>query len=171
MKGQSFTLKSDYVINVSIERLWSILIDEYTEIGKWATSIPYSTPNPDLPEGDLGRVCAVSGFGEIKETVTHLDAATHSFIYKAEGMPFFIRHIQNAWTLTAEGVGTRVQAHASGELMPIAGRLLWPMMRLQMRRVSREFFEDLKYYAEMGAAHPRKVRQLKRAATRRVALP
>ena len=74
-------------INVSADRLWSILADEFDKIGEWASGIDSSGPNPDAailegaPMG--GRVCQVPGFGDIDETFTSFNAENRSFAFAA----------------------------------------------------------------------------------------
>ena len=160
MKGHPLNIQTETMIDAPLERVWQIAIDEFEDIGKWTTTIPHSRPNPDLSDDELGRVCGVPGFGEIKETVIQLDDVAHTFTYKADGMPFFIRYIQNAWTLQVVGEKTKITTNATGELMPIIGRILWPFMRWQMRSITRAFFAELKHYAETGSIHPDKIKQL-----------
>lgn len=149
------------IINTSASQLWDILAKDYDKIGEWATAVVESTPNPDVPEGE-GRVCSTA-LGNNKETITHKDEQERSFTYAVdfEKSPFFLEGIDNTWTVEPAGNGQSVvRMSANVQLKTIIGTLIAPIMKIRMRKGFVSILEELKYYAETGEIHPRKLEQL-----------
>ena len=73
-------------------------------------------------------------------------------------MPFFVRQISNAWTVTPiSNHQARVDMCAEISLLPGFNVVMGPVMRLQMGRILSNAVEELKYFAENGVPHPRKL--------------
>lgn len=151
----------EITINASTKELWRILADDYDKIGEWTTTVQLSTPNPDVPEGE-GRVCSTA-LGHVKETITHKDEQKHAFTYAvtAENAPFFLDGIDNTWNVEAVGNNqSLVRMSANVKLMPVVGQLIAPFMKMRMLKGFNSILEELKYYAETGQIHPRKLEEL-----------
>jgi len=155
-------VKRKITVNASADRLWEILGTDYDKVGEWTSEVPSSSPNPDLPVGQ-GRVCSTDGFGDAKETITQFDEKRRELAYVAEieKMPFFVKEMGNHWRVEPKG-GNRsiVHMHLQGKLMPVFKQLMSGTMAKQMAKSADVILEELKYYAETGNVHPRKVQQM-----------
>lgn len=152
--------KREITINASANHLWTILAQDYDKIGEWATAVVESSPNPDVPEGE-GRVCSTS-FGDNKEIITHLDEQERSFTYAVEfaKVPFFLEGIDNTWIVEPQGDNqSLVSMNADVRLKTVVGTLIAPLMKRRMEKGFVGLLEELKYYAETGQIHPRKLEQ------------
>ncbi len=170
-------LKGYVTINAPAKNVWRVLAHEFDAIGQWASAIPASHAAPHLPApagAEVGgRVCstAVAGFAAVQETFTHYDEASMRFAYQAtEGRPWFLKRAENHWEVRAQGPTTSlVEARAELDVALFPGLFLAPLLMLQMGRVSRRTFEELKYYVERDQPHARKLKaQQKRAQKGRI---
>ena len=164
-------IKRSITVNQSLGRVWDIMATDYTKVGEWTSQITFSKPNSEVktkfsgaPAG--GRVCSAPGFGDIKETITHFDEADKYFRYQADisSMPFFVKGLANNWRFRSLGPEkTQVDMKIELELNTFPGTLMAPVMRAQLGKTSNIILEELKYYAETGEIHPRKLKALKKA--------
>ena len=164
-------IKKLAVINQSIDKVWQIMATDYTKVGDWTSQITFSKDNDEVktrlenaPAG--GRVCTAPGFGDVKETITHFDEDDRYFRYQADisSMPFFVKGIANNWRFRSLGPGkTEVDMKLELDLNAFPGTLMAPIMRSQLSKTSNIILEELKYYAETGSVHPRKLKALKKA--------
>ena len=152
-------------VEAPVERVWSILADDYASIGDWARAVGQSAANPDvapLPGAAVGgRVCTAN-IGEVTETITTFDPKHHVLAYgaKAKAMPFFVRGLTGRWTLEAAKGGTRVDLGFEADLMPPFGTLMGWAMKRQFATAIDETLVDLKLWAETGQLHPDKTKAL-----------
>ena len=163
-------VKKTITVDQSLEKVWQIMATDYTKIGEWTSAVDYSKPNgaikttlEDAPAG--GRVCTAPDFGDIKETITQFNEDKKKFSYKADAsaMPGFVKGISNDWSFRSLGPKkTEVNMHIHVDLNAFPGALMSPLMRIQMTKAGNTVLE-LKYYAETGNIHPRKVKALKKA--------
>lgn len=150
-------------INVSApsSRLWTILAQDYAEVGRWARAVQSSAPNTAavVPEGATfgGRVCAAS-IGAVTETITTYDTENCALAYnaKADAMPFFVRGISGRWKLIPAGKSTEVDLIFEADLMFPFNHLIGWAIRRQFTSAIDETLEDLRLYAETGTIHPDK---------------
>ena len=159
-----------YTINASADRLWEVLVDEFTDVAKWASGLDGSGPNPSLapvPEGadPTGRQCVVPGLGLTDERITVFDPAQRTFGYavQAEKIPSFVHNMENVWRLVPKGPQrTEVQQVLQADVVG-AGNLMRPMMKLQFGKLLRTVKADLEAYAVTGQVSPQKARELAKA--------
>ncbi len=165
-------LKQQLIINASADRIWTILAHDFATIGDWISSISHSVPDMDveIPDGATvgGRVCTVPGFGKIRESFTAYDEKARTYTYRAQGMPFFVTTANNTWSVNSLGANqSQVSFEAELRMLPMIGWVASLPMRIQIQRILSKSVEELKYYAETGANHPRKqcqIGQMKQAA-------
>ncbi|MEL6409937.1 MAG: SRPBCC family protein [Pseudomonadota bacterium] len=152
-------------IKAPLEKVWSILADDYATIGEWARAVERSAANPDAapPPGAAvgGRVCTAN-IGDVTETITTFDPKHHVLAYSAQAkaMPFFVRGLTGRWTLNAVKGGTRVDLGFKADLMPPFGTLMGWAMKRQFVAAIDDTLEDLKLWAETGEVHPDKAKAL-----------
>lgn len=149
------------LVRAPVERVWSILADEYAAIGTWARAVSRSAAAPGAPSvgGSPvgGRVCTAD-IGEVSETITIFDPIDHHLAYRAQAkaMPFFVRSLEGDWRLSSVHAGTQVQLGFVANLMfPFSLIAAVPMKR-QFKSAIDETLEDLVLYAETGKVHPDK---------------
>ena len=139
-------------VNTSADKVWKILGSDFNNISEWASPVLDSNAIPDMPEGS-GRVCNVKGIGNTLEKLTSFDddQRKFSFTFENSKIPFFVRKIENTWTVTPKGNDQAlVQVNADVNLMPIFSQLLGGMMGKQLGKGAEDLLGELKHYAENG---------------------
>ena len=154
-------------INVSAERLWSILADDFDKVGEWARGVDSSGPNVDAeaPEGATvgGRTCEVPGFGDIVESFTSFDAEGRSYAFEATAskIPSFVRNLTNHTTVKSVGPETsELQLRLTADTDGVRGALVKPIMARKFGRALDDFLEDLAIFAESGKISGEKAKAL-----------
>lgn len=107
------TKTSTTAIAASAERIWSELDDNFLGIAAWAGGVKSSEANPAAPLGPNGsahggRICDVDGIGRTDERIVNYDrdARTLTYTVAADGLPFFVKGLQNTWTVRSTGPET-----------------------------------------------------------------
>lgn len=150
-------------IDAPADRVWDILGPNYVNAGDWASSVYVSKARAGTPKvADApvaGRVCQTS-LGPFTETIEAFDESRRHVAYSATGdkMPGFVKRLVNSWTVNPSGHKSTVQMELSADIAFPFNILMGPMMKLQFGRVLRDATEELKYYAETGQPHARKVK-------------
>jgi hypothetical protein len=163
-------ISKNAVINVSADRLWSILADDFDKIGEWARGVDSSGPNTDaaVPEGASvgGRVCEVPGFGAINETFTSFDPdeRSYSFGATASKIPSFVRNLTNHTLVKELGPEqSEVQLKLTADTSGVRGALIKPVMTRKFSRAIDAVLEDLEVFAESGKISSEKSKALAKA--------
>ncbi len=139
-------------VNISADKVWQILGTDFNNISEWAGIVLESNAIPDLPTGS-GRICNVKGVGNTLEKLTSFDDDQHKFSFTFENskIPFFVKKIENTWSVTPKGNDQSVvQVNADVNLMPVFSQLLDGMMGKQMGKGAEGLLGELKYFAENG---------------------
>lgn len=163
-------IANTYTIDAPADRLWEILVDQFTDVGSWVSGLDDSGPNPNLPpvaDGDdpTGRACVVPGLGVTDERITVFDPARRTFGYsvQAEKIPSFVHNMENVWSLVPKGSKrTEVRQVLQADVVG-AGNLMKPMMKLQFGRLLKTVQEDLRSYAVTGEVSKRKAKEMAKA--------
>ncbi len=162
--------------DVSADRLWHILADEFDRVGDWARAVDSSAPNLDVaaPDGaDIGgRVCQAPGFGAINETFTAFDPTARSYAFKATAskIPGFVRNITNHTRVISRGSdAAEVEVTITADTDGLRGTLIKPLMARQFSGTIDGLLEDLRSYAETGQVSAAKRKALAKAGTRAAA--
>lgn len=156
--------------NVSADRLWSILADDFDKVGEWASGVDSSGPNTNAaaPEGASvgGRVCQTPGFGAINETFTSFDPVERSFSFEATAskLPKFVRNVTNHTSVKSLGPEqSEVQLRTTADTPGLRGALIKPIITRQITRAIDAFVEDLTIFAETGKISNEKTKKLAEA--------
>ena len=106
MKTPEIPYESE-VINVSAEKLWDIVGNDFAHVVKWATSADHSSGSgtPDFE----GASCNIRGcdlntecFSKIQEKLTEFNPQNKSLTYEVtKGMPGFVTKAGNRWQVIA----------------------------------------------------------------------
>ena len=163
-------INKNTVVNVSADRLWSILADDFDKVGEWARGVDSSGPNTKAaaPEGASvgGRVCQAPGFGAITETFTSYEPAQHSYAFEATAskLPSSVRNLTNHTSVKSLGPQqSEVQLTITADLTGFRGALVKPIMTWNFSRALDGALEDLKVFAESGKISSEKTKALAKA--------
>lgn len=139
------------VINVSADKLWKIVGTEFNDISKWAAYVETSYANPDLTPGKEGRVCQVTGYGEVMETLTEFDDQQRklAFVFESKKNPFFVKNIDYTWQVKPKGDNqSELYVDVEVKLMPVFKQLLSGTMSKMLTERTDMVIDQLKYFAE-----------------------
>lgn len=147
-------------IDATADKVWKVAGRDFASIGKWATAVSHSTINDKLasvngsPVG--GRFCETS-FGTASEEFTAFndDKKTYSFkgVFKSK---MFNDVTSSMKVKSIDAKTTRVEITPALKLT-FLGTLMYPLIRMQISKVTDEILDDLKYYVENGKPSPRKL--------------
>lgn len=166
-----FTL--DTALNVPAEKVWTVFAHDFDNAHKWMASVPhsYAKSNGEQFEGaqSCGRVCELDQ-GGIQASERFLDyneqEKTCTIRIDFVGAPLFFPVDHNtlafAVTETTEGQSKMVWRFES-TLKPW-GYLMWPLLRIGFGVFVGQIVDELKYYLENDAPHPRKMKALQKAS-------
>ena len=157
------------VVNQSIDSVWQVVAIDFDKIGDIITAVNSSALDHTIqplvegaPAG--GRVCSTDNLGEIKEIITRFDERKKLLSYQADvsGLPKFVKNLENNWSLNSLGDNkTEIKMRIEGNLAGI-GVLMTPVMKVWLGKIGQKTLEEVKYYAETGKIHPRKVEALQK---------
>lgn len=157
-------LKRELIINVPKNKVWQILGPNFADAYRWASAVDHSEASFDGvgPDGAPapGRICETS-FGPIKENILEYDEERHRIAYDAIGekMPGFVKRMVGRWTVDEAGPSkTAVGITLTVEIAPPFNILMGPLMRLQLGWILTKTVQELRYFAEHGTPHPRKIK-------------
>ncbi len=149
-------------INKPVARVWQIIGENYEDAGLWSSAIYASVAvNGSVISGApvAGRVCETT-LGPFTEQIVEYDAETMALAYRANGdkMPGFVRKLQGSWKLAEKDSETTVVVmRLSADIAQPFKFLMGWIMKRQFNTAISVSLEDLKYYAENGTRHPRKI--------------
>lgn len=156
-------LSKQFTVNASAARLWEIMGTQFADISNWASGVYASQGhyNGDKLQGApySGRVCETS-IGTLKEQILIYDNQSKTVSYDAKGekMPFFVTHMVNTWTFTPLADGQcKGEMNLEISLLPVFNLIMGPIMKMRMGGVLNQAIEELTYFAENEAVHPRKL--------------
>ncbi|MFT7649999.1 MAG: hypothetical protein ACI8Y4_004764 [Candidatus Poriferisodalaceae bacterium] len=163
-------INKNAIINVSADRLWSILADDFDKVGGWASGVESSSPDTDaeVPEGASvgGRVCQVPGFGAVNEAFTSFDPVERSFSFAATAskIPSYVHNLTNHTVVKSLGPEqSEIQITFTADTEGVQGTLVKPVMTRQFSRAIDVVLEDLKIFAESGKISSKKGKALEKA--------
>ncbi|MEM9516890.1 MAG: SRPBCC family protein [Actinomycetota bacterium] len=163
----TFEITKQFTIEAPVERVWSILADDFENVYDWATGLESSAPHPEAPrhaDGTAGgRVCQVPGFGFTDERVVAYQPDQHVIAYsvEAEKIPGFVQNMTNRWTLQpAEDGSTVASMRLTADISGPLGAIMKPMMRRRFEKLLSAVTTDLAVYAETGTVSSGKAKEL-----------
>lgn len=156
-------IKQQLTVNTSADKVWDILGPRFEHVADWVSAVHSSQGRNSgvipLNAPSSGRVCETD-LGPFKEAILRYDERNRIISYSAQGdkMPFFVKQLANTWTVTPlSDSKSRVDMCAEISLLPVFNLVMGPMMRMQMGGILKNAIEELKYFAEKGSPHPRKL--------------
>lgn len=156
------TRSSTTSIDATPDAVWEQLDAGFLDISAWAGGVLSSVANPATPTGldgsaHGGRICDVEGVGRTDERLVAFDAGRRSLTYtvRADGLPSFVDHLRNTWTVSDDGrggatVAVEMQGITKGVLARVGAVLLGRVLGKAATGLPR----DLKDHLEVSS-HPR----------------
>ncbi|MEM9188656.1 MAG: SRPBCC family protein [Myxococcota bacterium] len=163
-------------VEASEDDVWRVLAHRFGDIGQWCATVNSSSPQDGTRISGApcsGRYCDTV-FGPFTEVFTQFDDREKAMKYDArsEKLPFFIRKFTNEFHVRPDGpTGSEVTMVAGADMVPPFGFLFRFLMRMQVGKALMNQMEELKYFAEHGQPHPRKVAAQARLGVPKAALP
>jgi hypothetical protein len=161
-------------VNASAEKVWQVFARDFDHAYTWMASIPhsYAQPNGELFEGaeSAGRVCQLSADGAgMKASEKFLaydeDAKTCTVRIDFVNTPAVFPVHYNTVEFSIVDAGkdrSEMTWRFRSQIKPLA-YLIWPLIRLGFGVFVGQILEELKYYVENDAPHPRKIKAMKKA--------
>ncbi|MEO1654460.1 MAG: SRPBCC family protein [Bacteroidota bacterium] len=157
--------KREVIIQKSIEEVWEVLGNQYSEAYQWASGLYHSegTGAPKIEGASCDRRSCDTSQGKIKEVIRIFDPQRYILSYEViEGFPSFVYSGINTWRLSPQGNHSKVTMHLVIKTSGLLGFFMAPMMKLQLQGVLKNVTEDLRHYVEKGRPSPRKAKEMKR---------
>jgi len=159
--------KLEKVIDKPINAVWEVLGSQFGDAYKWAGGLYHSEGKnaPKLAGATCNnRVCETSS-GRIEEVIRTFDIKNHELEYEViEGFPFFVDQGINNWKLTKVGDKTRVNMHLKITTKGFVGKIMSPMMKMQMNKLTAGILDDFKDYVETGKPSVSKAKEMAKRA-------
>lgn len=140
-------------IDAPAPAVWQVLGEQFGEVSKWADAIIASSVDRPLGQGAV-RTCDLKATGplpagQITEELTHFNSGAQSMTYVVRsGVPGFMRHLENAWTVKATDDGrsmvtSEVTLRVAWYMLPMT-----PVIRNQLGGTLQSFIGQLKKTVE-----------------------
>ncbi len=167
-----FTIRAH--INASADKVWAVFAHDFDNAHKWMASVPHSSAktNGKMFDGaqSAGRVCHLDGKPnsmQASEQFLAYDEANKTATVRVDfvNTPLVFPVDHNAVDVSivdADGGGSELTWVFRSKIKPWAF-LLWPIIRLGFGFFVKQIIEELKFYVENDAPHPRKVKALGKA--------
>ena len=161
----SMKFSKEIIINAPADKVWEVAGRDFANIGNWATAVSHSEANNKLPTVNGsevgGRICKTA-FGTASEEFTAYDDAQKTYSFKGVFDSKMFNDVTSSMKVTTtEDNQTKVEITPALELT-FLGTLMYPMIRMQLSKVTDEVLDDLKYYVENGKPSPRKIASQKK---------
>lgn len=166
-------LKHHITINESAEKVWKILALDFDTASEWMASVPTSTllDNGYASEGAPmeGRTCqfgVADDSPKVEERFTYFNNAEKRFNLLVKPITGKLPIVQNhagVEVVAVSNTQSKVLWNSTIELTT-TGKIMKPILRLGLNRNLNEILEELKYFAEQGTPHPRKLKALAKAS-------
>lgn len=158
-------------INTSAEYVWKILSEDFDKVGDWITAVPISRKiSGNHCAGDAtmeGRVChfdTKENGARANERIIKHDSAKMEMTVEVIPVdaPFPVhKNIVDIKVIPLGPQLCKTVWHSEADLKWM-GKAMYPMVKFGIGKLFGEIVEELKYFAEHGTPHPRKIKQMKK---------
>lgn len=158
-------LKQKITIDKPINDVWDVLAINFDKASDWMAVIPKSIEKID---GDKvngapmeGRICDLShnpNGAKVDETILKYNDQDYKVVPFKGKIPIK-QNIINFYAYQLANDKTEV-VYDSDIALKTAGKLIYPALKLTLKKNFKEQMEDLKCYVETGIPHERKLSQL-----------
>lgn len=162
------TIENVVIINAGIDKTWQVLGPEFAHAQRWASAVHHSEGSG---QGFNGASCSERGcnttIGQLKEKLIEYNPSQYTLAYEIpEGMPGMVSSALNHWQLRSiDAQQTQLIMTIVIEVKGLMGKIMQPLMRIQMSKLGAQIAEEFKYYVETGKPHPRKVKALQKQSS------
>jgi hypothetical protein len=158
-------------IDAAGDKVWDVFAHDFDNAYKWMASIPksFGKDNGKKYEGSssAGRVCELDSNPngmKAKESFLAYDEEkkTCSVLIEFLNTPFGFPLVQNVAEFSLseqEGNQSVITFSVTSTLKPFAF-IIYPIIKIGFGFVVKQIIEELKFYVENGAPHPRKVKAI-----------
>ncbi len=153
-------MRHEVHIDAPASDAWLVLGRGFGNICEWSATLASSELVGELGVG-ASRRCQGTGFGPfapglVTEELTAFDPEAMTFTYVArDGLPSFLHHAENAWSIHANGPARcRVAFQATVRAAWWAFPIIW-ILPLLLRADLAKMSEEMKHRIETGVPHPR----------------
>jgi hypothetical protein len=154
-------LRAEVTVQVPEGEAWALVGGQFGRIATWASPITASFLDRSPGQGAV-RTCHVRRFGPvparvIRERLLNFDPDTRSLSYEADGLPWYVTHAVNRWSVRpAIGGACIIGVHATVTMHALL-RPFGPAVWWWLRRSSADVLDELIHRLQTGSPHPRKV--------------
>ena len=158
-------------VNKTTDKVWQIFAHEFNDAHKWMSSVNHSfgQSNGELFDGSKsdGRVCELSpnekGIKVSEQFLAYNEEnKTATVRINFLNTPFFFPLKFNTLDFSIQDIGkdqSEMTWKFRSDIKPL-GILLWPLLRIVLGIFVGQIMEELKFYAENGTPHPRKIKAM-----------
>ena len=160
-------------VNASADKVWAVFAHGFNDAYKWMASVntSFAKSNGESFKGcqSDGRVCELSskpnGIKASEQFLAYNEenkTATIKIDFLDAPSMFPVKYNTLDFSLKDLGAGqSEMTWKFRSEIKPL-GMLLWPLLRMGFGVFIRQIMEELKFYAENGTPHPRKLKATKK---------
>lgn len=152
-------------INAPADKVWQIAGRDFATIGEWATAVSHSEANTELPTVNSshvgGRTCTTS-FGKASEEFTAYNDEERSYSFKGVFKSKMFNKVTSSMKVDEVDENTTLVKITPALELTWLGTLMYPLIRMQISKVTDEILDDLKYFVENGTPSPKKLASQKK---------
>ena len=157
------------IINKSQEAVWKVLAEDFEKADQWMAIVPksYAKAEGEIVDGApmAGRICEFSSKADgpiADEAITLFDRDNHTMSLNVVPKNGKIPIAENNVSMTVNSLGNDQSevVWTSDVRLKTAGKLLYPVLKVGLKKSLDETLEELKYFVEEGIPHPRKQAKL-----------
>lgn len=150
-------VKTVTTVDVSADRSWSIIAEQFGDAADWASSLSSSRLDREQIEVGATRIGQL-GKRQLSEKVTRLDRDGRVFAYELIDPPGPVRAASNTWTITEIGSDrSKIESEMNLSLHWLAIPLT-PLIGFGLKRQIASAIEEFRTFAETGTPHERKTK-------------
>ena len=147
-------------INAPAEKVWDILGRDFVNVGTWATAVSHSEVNASIPSvnnSPVGARTCTTSFGKASEEFTAYDDAKRTYSFKGVFESKMFTNVTSSAQVESVNESTSVTKLTPEVELTFLGKLMYPIIKMQLNKSIVQALEDLKYYVENGKPSPAKL--------------
>ncbi|PWJ34205.1 SRPBCC family protein [Sediminitomix flava] len=162
-------------IKASIEKVWQVWAVEFDKAGDWMSQVVHAVEKKEgqlaLGSPMIGRVCTFSDKENApyaEEDIKLFDKENYRLNIQVVPYNLPAPVVQNLLKSKLNKVSeeeTEIVFEANIEIKTV-GYFLYPILKGGLSKGLDEILEELKYYAEKGIVHPRKLKKLEKRSVK-----
>jgi hypothetical protein len=166
-------IKKSIIINKSADHVWKVFAHDFNNAGKWMSAVPHSYEEQIGQQFESchskGRICELDGrpdglkavesflaYDEVNKTCTvdiELENGPALIPINGNVVDFILKEINEDCCEITWVISPKLKDFAY---------LIYPLVKFGVGVFVQQIIEELKYFAETGEPHPRKIKALKK---------